>query len=497
VSARALPVQSILGAGRELSRGTRAAYHAVAELKAQPHLVRSDLVTGAARSPRFGGPAVACFAQLTDLHLTDVQSPARFEFINRYHSDPRFRMLLPMQRPQEALNAHAVAAMLRTLDAIEGGPLSASPLELVVNSGDSVDNVQSNELAAFTALFDGGTVRLDSGGDGYQGVQSIDWPDDLAWKPDAGDTPDRFRAALGFPVHKGLLERALAPFAVPGLRLRWLGCRGNHEEVCQGVGIVTPEMAAWMVGARHPLAMPGDIEPGEAAELFVARPEAFTTGPSAPVNADLGRHPFTLNDFLGANHLAEADYVHDTSAVRFVVLDTACPGGAADGCIDARQLEWLQVQLEESGERPVVLVTHHGLDSLTNHRPHPSGGAEAVPAERVLAALNRHFSLVLWLNGHIHANRVQPRGTFWEVTTSSIVDWPCQARLVELVDVGRGRLAIACTMLDHDSPLDPGKAVESAQLASLHRQLAGNVPGQGFDSNRGGSELDRNVILLR
>ncbi|HEY8681079.1 MAG TPA: hypothetical protein VIN01_08515 [Candidatus Dormibacteraeota bacterium] len=497
MSARALPVLPILGPGRELRRGSRAPYRAVAELEARPHVVRSELVSGAARSPRFGGPALACFAQLTDIHLTDVQSPARFEFINRFYADPRFRMLLPMQRPQEALNAHAVAAMIRTLDAIQAGPVSGSPLQLVVNSGDSVDNVQSNELAAFTALFDGGTVRLDSGGAGYQGVQSIDWPDDLAWKPDAGDTPDRFRAALGFPVHTGLLERALAPFAAPGLHLRWLGCHGNHEEVCQGVGMVTPEMAAWMMGSRHPLAMPGDIDPGEAAELFVTRPEAFTTGPSAPVVADPGRRPFTRAEFLGANHLAEADYVHDTDAVRFVVLDTACPGGAADGCIDGRQLEWLQVQLEESGERAVVLVTHHGLDSLTNHRPHPAGGAEAVDAERVLAVLNRHFSLVLWLNGHIHANRVQPRETFWEVTTSSLVDWPCQARLVELIDAGRGRLAIASTMVDHDSPLDPGKAVTSAQLASLHRELAGNVPGQGYGSQRGGSEVDGNVILLR
>ena len=303
MSRAGLTVQHVLGAGRELSRGSRAAYHAIGELQGEAHLVRSDLVDGAAPSPRLGGPALACFAHLTDVHLTDVQSPARFEFINRFYADPRFRMLLPMARPQEALNAHALAAMIRTLDAIDSGPISGSPLELVVNSGDAVDNVQSNELAAFAALFDGGTVHLDSGGDGYQGVQSPDWPDDLAWKPDGGDTPDLFRAALGFPVHRGLLDRALAPFAAPGFRLPWLGCHGNHEEVGQGVGIVTPELAAWMVGSRHPLAMPGDIDPGEAAELFVTRPEAFTTGPSVAVAADPTRRPFSRADFLRANRL--------------------------------------------------------------------------------------------------------------------------------------------------------------------------------------------------
>jgi 3',5'-cyclic AMP phosphodiesterase CpdA len=497
VSRAGLTIQRVLEAGRELRRGSRATYRAVGELEGEPHIVRAELVDGAAPSPHLGGPALACFAHLTDIHLTDVQSPARFEFINRYHSDPRFRMLLPMQRPQEALNAHAVAAMIRTLDAIDGGPVSGLPPELVVNSGDAVDNVQGNELAAFAALFDGGTVRLDSGGDGYQGVQAADWPDDMAWKPDGGLSPDLFRAALGFPVHRGLLERALAPFAAPGFRLPWLGCHGNHEEVCQGVGLVNPEIAAWMVGARHPLAMPEGIDPGEAAELFVTRPEAFTAGPSIAVRADPGRQAFNRADFLRANHLEAADYVHDTAEMRFVFLDTACPGGAADGCVDEVQLAWLEGRLEEAGKRWVVLVSHHGLDSLTNRRPHSAGGASAVDPAGVLAALNRCSNLVLWLNGHIHLNRVQPRGTFWEVTTGSLVDWPCQARLVELLEVAGGRLAIACTMVDHDSPLDPGEAVESAEMAALHRELAGNVPGQGFGSRRGGSELDQNVILLR
>jgi hypothetical protein len=72
------------------------------------------------------------------------------------------------------------------------------------------------------------------------------------------------------------------------------------------------------------------------------------------------------------------------------------------------------------------------------------------------------------------------------VTTSSLVDWPCQARLVEIFRT-RGRLlAIACTMLDHDGQ----------GLAGLHRELAANVPANGFDSWRPGTPPDRNAILL-
>ena len=72
------------------------------------------------------------------------------------------------------------------------------------------------------------------------------------------------------------------------------------------------------------------------------------------------------------------------------------------------------------------------------------------------------------------------------MTTASLVDWPCQARLVEIYRTAAGALAIGCTMLDHDGD----------GLAGLHRELAGNVPLGGFESIRAGKTEDRNAILL-
>ena len=69
--------------------------------------------------------------------------------------------------------------------------------------------------------------------------------------------------------------------------------------------------------------------------------------------------------------------------------------------------------------------------------------------------------------------------------------------MVELVDCADGALAIVCTMVDHDSPLGPGRGrhVTATDLAALHRELAGNVPWSGFDSPRSGTPADRNVDL--
>jgi metallophosphoesterase (TIGR03767 family) len=519
--------QKRLDAGPVVRQGSIAPYRSVAEVAGEPHTVRTELVGAlAAAGIRTSGTAIASFAHITDLHMTDVESPARFEFINREYADPRFRELLPMQRSQEALNAHAIDATLRTINAIRGGPLTGRPLELVAMTGDAVDNVQRNELSAVIDLLEGGLVRPGSGGPAYEGVQAPDWPDDTFWKPDGhsrGD--DLYQKSFGFPHAPGLLERAQEPFEAAGLSMPWLGCHGNHEVVCQGVGIVTSALAAAAVRTRKPLRMPEGLDPDSVVETFVAHPEAFMAGPYLDVTPDPARRPFSIHEFVDAHFRAGARpqghgfteenrkdgtayYVHDTRAVRFITLDTACPAGGAQGCITSDQLHWLERRLEEvhstflsrdgtsvntsRNDRFVVILSHHGLDTLTNPRAHPGFGPRHVDPNRLLETLLRFGNVVLWLNGHIHANRVVAHadsrgrgGGFWEVTTGSIVDWPCQGRIVELIDAGEGVLAIACTMVDH----------EGSELAALHRELAGNAPPAGFDSGRAGRPADRNVIL--
>jgi len=520
---RPLTAERRLGAGSVLGAGSRAAYRVVAEVAGERHLVRKELVGDWNRRTVEPERPIIAIAHITDLHVMDVQSPARFEFVNRYASDPRFWELITMQRPHEALNVHAIDAMVRTLNGIEAAPVTGAPLQLVAMTGDSIDNTQRNELANCLALLDGGVVRPDSGAPGYEGVQLVDWPDDIFWKPDGAADSDMFRRELGFPPAPGVLERAMQSFQATGLRRPWLSCYGNHEEVCQGVGIVGPALAKGMTGSRKPVALPEGLDPDTAIEKFVQEPEFFMTGRSMEVTPDSARRPISRPEFVQMHHASgqhgfseqnradgTAYYVHDTRAVRFITLDTVCSSGGADGSIDPPQLHWLERRLEEAhssfrsrdgstvrtrhDDRLVVVLSHHGFDTLANPHAEPRN-------ELLLAMLLRFPNVVLWLNGHIHANRVTPRADprgghgFWEVTTSSLVDWPCQARLVELFDAGDGVLAIACTMVDHDGSIRAGDA-DLDDLAGLHRELAANVPQNGFDSWRPGKPEDRNVILL-
>ena len=481
-----------------LRSGAGGAYRAVEITDGEPHLLRDDFGVPGPGPRRRPGRPLLCLVHVTDLQLADVQSPTRFEFLNRYFTDRRYAKIVPVQRPQEALTAHAVDATLRTLNAVTGPATGTAPA-LAVTTGDAIDNAQWNEMQNFLSLFDGGVVRPGSGGPDYEGVQAQDWPDDIFWRPDGpglgGD--DLFRSEFGFPHQPGLLQRALREFSATGLRIPWLSCFGNHEAFNQGVGTLTGGLADALVGSSKPLRLPADFDHDRALELFTERPEAFMAGPARRVTADPGRRAVTRREFVEAhfrpgsrpfghgfgeqNRLdGTAHYVYDAPGVRFIALDTNCATGGAAGSIDRDQARWLEARLAEahSGyrgpdgrevrtsneDRLVILFSHHGTDTIVS-----AGRTAACPASGPLlgagdlvAQLHRFPNVVLWLNGHTHTNAItarpdpgDPARGFWEVTTCAIVDWPCQARLVELIDSG-GYLSIVCTMVDHDTPAAPG-----------------------------------------
>jgi hypothetical protein len=108
--------------------------------------------------------------------------------------------------------------------------------------------------------------------------------------------------------------------------------------------------------------------------------------------------------------------------------------------------------------------------------------------------------VVLWVNGHTHKNTVTPQRTFWEVTTASHIDWPQQARLIEIRDNADGTLSIVSTVIDHSGLLEWRGGQDAAALAGLSRELSANYWQSRDDDLReergAGSPLDRNVELL-
>ncbi len=198
-----------------------------------------------------------------------------------------------------------------------------------------------------------------------------------------------------------------------------------------------------------------------------------------------------------------AYYTFDKENVRCIVLDSVNPNGYAEGSIDKKQFDWLKQVLATSTDRYVMIFSHHTLATMTNLFVATGLDLQQrVLGPAIKTLLLQHPNVVAWVNGHTHKNQiVAHRKTgaaagFWEINTASHVDFPQQARLIELVDNHDGTLSIFATMVDHAAPAAYGGDITSTLgLASLARELSANDP-QERSSGKTGVVADRNVELL-
>ncbi|UQX88592.1 metallophosphoesterase [Jatrophihabitans telluris] len=374
---------------------------------------------------------------------------------------------------------------------------------------------------------------------------------------------DRPRRLHGFPAAPGLLDALRMPFDAEGLTIPWLAVHGNHDQMVQGtIPAVGPFATAafsqtkaigvpehWSTDAIGQFCL--DMDRCELPALAL-----WSSLRSRPATPDPGRAPITRAEFIAAHFGLSAHpsghgfpssaresglayYRHDRGRVSILALDTVNENGGWEGSIDPAQLSWLAGELDEADadRRLVVLASHHPLHRLTNARtaaeqaaalagagledgtdgspgsPGSDGspGTPGTDGPRVLSAelsaeLARHACVVLWLNGHTHVSAVTPHpaagagGPWWEVTAPSLIDYPQQGRVVELLDDGAGELTLACTMIDHAGEVPWSGGVDTlTALAGLSRELAANDwqdPAADLRRHRRvGTPLDRNVLL--
>jgi hypothetical protein len=118
----------------------------------EPHLVRTEL-TRTTTNQTF---ALSSFAQMTDLHIVDDQSPLRVEFLDRFADPgPPHQGSYPTAaayRAHECMSTFVVDSMCRALRRIGRGPRTGQPLAFTVMSGDAVDNCQFNEVRWYIDL---------------------------------------------------------------------------------------------------------------------------------------------------------------------------------------------------------------------------------------------------------------------------------------------------------------------------------------------------------
>jgi 3',5'-cyclic AMP phosphodiesterase CpdA len=408
------------------------------------------------------GATLATFAQLTDTHVRDEESPARVPFLDRLGG--RFTSTF---RPQEAFSAQTLDASVRALD--------RERPEAVFVTGDIVDNAQENELTMAIDTLDGREVHPGSGAPGYDGVQAADSADPFYYRPDHDA-----------PRHPGALDAAQRPFNAAGLDAPWYPIVGNHDVLAQGEVPPTPAIQAWATGGRLVTTLDPGLQPPteetQAKQAVAAVLSGAASLPSVPTPRDPDRRmlssPQVERRLIAASAKGAAapgglmDYAVDVGPhVRAITLDTVRRDGTSKGLVTPAQTAWLTTQLQQAGDRWVIVLSHNPLDTS-------DGGAAA------LAALDRDARVVAAISGNRHKNVISRHKRFWLVGTSSLADYPQQARMFRLRATRTG-VALETWMVDHD-----GKG-----LAGVSRELAYLDAQGGRPQHFAGSRKDRNARL--
>lgn len=499
-----------------------------------PFLVREDALENPPRKARTDTRVpLAAFVQFTDQHLLDAQSPMRFEYLHDVTGSAF--------RPQESLTSHGSVSLVERVNSLRRGPHTRRPLDCVVTTGDNTDNHEHVELDWFLTVMDGGEITANTGADGaWEGVQTSG--DTTYWNP-ADEVEDRYKQA-GFGQIPDLLDRAMASHRSPGLDVPWYSVFGNHDDSVSGTlpsdwGFLTEvytgfwkftgftsDAANRQLESRVRTATTSSVEGTRTPQITASADPRH----DHEVTPDERRAPFTVEEYLRA-HLdavpkvgtpghgyTEQNVAERTGYYTFeiaegvvgIALDSTNRAGFTEGSLGHAQYRWLETVLTEGSSR-----SYDGLGRLTarqaedtyfvvfsHHTPGTMNNLLLAPGEPELRhagwdvanLLGRFPNVLAWVNGHTHANKVElqghdvPERRYWTINTASHVDFPQQARVIEVVDNRDGTLSVLTTLIEADAPY------QGDSLASLYRELSFN--DIHADLSQEGEVQDRNLELL-
>lgn len=355
-------------------------------------------------------------SQLSDVHITLegfslTGHPKLEKLLDGFAGSTAFGGL---DRPDtmERFDVDVLRAMVMTLNA------DAENLDLVMNTGDSVDIASIRELVAFLSEMN-------------------------------------------------------------HLRIPWFQTVGNHDRLVLGnIPSRIVESYSGMDFLDKNTFIEKHFPTGKdaAGTTYGSKAKGFDFSPRSRIDpmVRLGYYAFTaLPPVHGGSKGGGA-----RPGIRFHVLDTSRSEGSAVGQISDEQLQWLGDELDRHPGHLAIVVSHHPIPRIKKNQ------------KELLDCLLAHPKVVALLCGHDHEHRITPYFSprepgFWQIQTSSLLDFPQQARILEIYVNPDTTGAIRTFVFNQEARGPLGENARTSYAVASKEKFDGS-----------GKEQDRNADLI-
>lgn len=440
-----------------------------------PAVKRLDLMpVGYAASPVKQAAGLLHFFAVTDIHITDKETPASavyFGWVGR---------ILGGYSPTSLFSTQVLDATLQTVNALH----KKTPLDFGISLGDSLNNNQYNEARWYIDVMDGKFVSPSSGT--HRDADTIDYQK---------------------PYQAAGLDKAIPWYQAIGNHDHFfMGSGANSERIRQAhIGLDILEMGnlftdprgsdsrGFYMGSVDGATPQGDI-------IGVGPVASFATPPRVAA-ADPDRRSLSKKEWMGeflrstsrptGHGFTQASIDKDFACYSFepksglplkvIVLDNTQRdddpnvGGYGHSSLDKERYDWLVSELDRGqAEGKLMIIAAHMPIGVELPGSYGGWSVNSVLTEDALIAKLHHYpNLLLWISGHRHINNVtafkspnpaRPELGFWQVETSSLKDFPQQFRTFELVLNSDSTISIWATNVD--------PAVKEGSLAARSRSYA-------------------------
>ncbi len=431
------------------------------------------------------------FFAMTDVHITDKESPNQAIYLQRLHKEMPVSSAL--YSGMMLYTTHVLDAAVQTINAIHKN----DPFDFGISLGDVCNSTQYNELRWYIDVLDGNVITPSSGA--HLGTSTIDYQ--KPYKAAGLDKTIPWYQALGNHDHFWIGAIPVDYSLRTDLRQSYI----TDEVFAAGDVLLDPTRIkdhTYYMGVIDGSTPYGDIkyagpitdfkrppkivaDPDRRSLLRTEWMKEFFTTSSYPVG-----HGFDLAD--ANNGFACYSFVPKSSIpIKVIVLDdnqmeddhSAAIHG--HGFLDQARWNWLKKELADGDAAGhLIIIAAHVPINVEVTSPNSAMGwwtdpQNAVTLPDMVAELQSHPNLLMWISGHRHLNTVKafsdtsgkaPENGFWQVETSSLRDFPQQFRTFEIHLNSDYTISIVTTDVD-PAVKDGTPAATSRKYAIAAQQL--------------------------